>query len=57
MSKTTNKGAGSKMTTPQDASRVQGSVARSNGGVVPKGSQAGRMQRAASRNFGKSGGK
>lgn len=44
-----------RLTTPDAASRVQGTVARHNGGVVPKGSQVGRMQRAAVRNFGASG--
>lgn len=44
-------------TTPAAASRVQGAVAKGNGGTVPKGSYAARMQGAAARNFGKSGSK
>jgi hypothetical protein len=45
------------LTKPKDASRVQGVVAKANGGAIPKGSFVGRMQNAADRNFGKSGGK
>lgn len=44
-------------TTPSAASRVQGAVARANGGAVPQGSYVGRLQGAAARNFGKSGSK
>lgn len=44
-------------TKPSDASRIQGKVALANGGMVPKGSHVGRLQGAAARNFGKSGGK
>lgn len=46
-----------KPTTPATASRVQRAVSLKNGGTVPKGSQASRMQRAAVRTFGKSGAK
>jgi hypothetical protein len=49
--------AKSARTTPSDASRVQSRVAKSNGGIVPKGSYAARLQGAAARNSGKSGGK
>ena len=45
------------LTTPRDASRVQAASAKANGGKVASGSQASRMQTAAARNFGKSGGK
>lgn len=44
-----------KLTTPADATRVQQKVANENGGIVPKGSVVGRLQRAAVKNFGKSG--
>lgn len=46
-----------KATTPADASRVQSAVAKAHGGAVPKGSYVGRLQGAAARHFGKSGGK
>jgi hypothetical protein len=45
------------LTTPRDASRVQSAIAKSTGGIVARGSQAGRMQAAAAKNFGKSGAK
>lgn len=45
------------LTTPADASRVQGAVARTTGGVIPPSSHARRLQSAAARNFGKSGSK
>jgi hypothetical protein len=57
MSKTGNSQGRATSTTPTVASRVQGSVARSTGGAVPKGSYVGRLQGAAARNYGKSGGK
>jgi hypothetical protein len=57
MSKTTPNVTKSNLTTPKVASRVQSATATSNGGVVPKGSVAGRMQRTANHNFGKSGSK
>lgn len=44
-------------TTPADASRVQRAVAAQHGGQVPKGSYVGRLQGAAAKHFGKSGGK
>jgi len=57
MSKTTSGGKGRSIpSTPKVASRVQGAVARSTGSI-PAGSYVGRIQRAAARNFGKSGGK
>lgn len=43
-------------TTPADASRIQGAVARTTGSV-PAGSYVGRIQAAAARNSGKSGSK
>lgn len=45
------------LTTPTAASRVQKAVALRTGGNVPEGSVVGRMQRAAVRNYGKSGSK
>lgn len=57
MSKPTVKANPPKLTTPRVVARVQGAVARDNGGLVPKGSHVGRMQKAAVRNFGKPGGK
>lgn len=36
--------------TPEAAARIQGNVARKNGGQVPKGDFAGRAQRAAENN-------
>lgn len=47
----------SNLTKPADASRAQSAVAKSNGGNVPVGSYVGRLQGAAVRNYGKSGGK
>lgn len=44
-------------TMPKAASRVQGATARTIGGVVNSGSVVSRMQRAAEKNFGKSGSK
>ncbi|WP_179671492.1 hypothetical protein [Duganella sp. 1224] len=35
--------------TPRDAARVQSAVARQNGGVVPKGNYAARLQSASAR--------
>lgn len=50
--------SGSKSTTtPADVSRVQASVAKTNGGTVPKGSYVSRMARTAAKTYGKSGGK
>lgn len=49
--------AKSNLTKPTDASRVQSAVAKDNGGKVPAGSYVGNLQRAAVRNYGKSGGK
>lgn len=43
--------------TQSAAARVQGAVARTNGGGVPAGNYAGRLQAAAARNSGKSGSK
>ncbi len=57
MNKHQSRTAPSNPTTPSDASRVQSTVARVSKGAVPKGSHVGRLQRAAARNFGKSGGK
>lgn len=45
------------LTTPRDASRVQAAVSRSSGGAVAKGSHVGRLQAAATKNYGKSGSK
>lgn len=45
------------LTTPKAASRVQRATALSNGGLVKSDSVASRMQRAAVKNFGKSGSK
>lgn len=57
MSKTTSGSKGRSVpSTPKVASRVQGALARSTGSV-PAGSYVGRIQVAAARNFGKSGGK
>lgn len=57
MSKTTSGSKGRSIpSTPKVASRVQGAVARSTGSI-PAGSYVGRIQGAAARNFGKSGGK
>ncbi|SON49925.1 hypothetical protein [Vibrio tapetis] len=36
--------------TPEAAARIQGNVAKKNGGQVPKGDFAGRAQRAAENN-------
>jgi hypothetical protein len=36
--------------TPPRAAKIQGAVAKSNGGKVPKGNFAGRAQRAATKN-------
>lgn len=49
--------AKSALTTPAAASRVQGAIAKTHGGSVPTGSYVGKLQRAAARNYGKSGGK
>lgn len=57
MSKNKAKSRPAKLTTPVDATRVQGIVAGKHGGQVPKGNYVGRLQRAATKNFGKSGGK
>jgi len=57
MSKTNTSPKKTQLTTPRDASRVQAASAKTNGGEVARGSQASRMQAAAARNFGKSGGK
>lgn len=57
MSKVSGNVTKTNMTKPKDASRVQSVVAQANGGVIPKGSFVGRIQNAANRNFGKSGGK
>lgn len=57
MSKISNIVGPKKPTTPSAASRVQAAAAKQGGGQVAKGSPAARMQSAAARNFGKSGGK
>lgn len=57
MSKANTNPKTTQLTTPRDASRVQAASAKANGGKVASGSQASRMQAAAARNFGKSGGK
>ncbi len=57
MSKSGNNQGRTSPTTPSAAARAQGAVAHTNGGAVPKGSYVGRLQAAATRNFGKSGGK
>lgn len=57
MSKSRNNQGPAVPTTPSAASRVQSAVARAHGGVVPKNSYAGRLQGAAVKNHGKSGGK
>ncbi len=57
MSKPQSRPSPSHPTKPADASRAQSGVALRIGGVVPKGSHVGRLQVAAARNFGKSGGK
>jgi hypothetical protein len=57
MSKSRNNQGHTVPTTPSAASRVQSAVARTHGGVVPKDSYAGRLQGAAIKNYGKSGGK
>lgn len=57
MSKSGNKNNHSALTTPSAASRAQKAVALANGGATPKGSYVGRLQKAAARNFGKSGSK
>lgn len=44
-------------TTPKAASRVQRATALTNGGAVKSDSVVSRMQRAAVKNFGKSGSK
>lgn len=49
--------ARSNLTTPTDASRAQGAVARENNGAIPLNSHVRRLQSAAARNFGKSGSK
>lgn len=57
MSKSGNNQGRTTQTTPSAASRTQGSVARTQGGAVPKGNYVGRLQAAVARNFGKSGSK
>jgi hypothetical protein len=44
-------------TKPSDATRVQGDVAAKHDGKIPPKSHVRRMQKAAVKNFGKSGGK
>lgn len=57
MSKSKARRRPSKLTAPVDASRTQRAVAGKHEGQVPKDSYVGRLQRAATKNFGKSGGK
>jgi hypothetical protein len=57
MSKSKAKPRPPKLTKPVDASRAQSAIAGKHDGQVPKDSYVGRLQRAAMKNFGKSGGK
>lgn len=57
MSKSKAKTTPANPTTPEDASRVQSSVATKHDGKIPPNSHVKRMQKAAAKRFGKSGGK